>query len=74
MKNRQLLVAALAAVSALLSGCSHVAPYQREQLARPGMDAQGREGGRAQFVAHVHDSREGAMATSEHAGGGCGCN
>jgi hypothetical protein len=74
MNSRHLLIAAIATVVALLAGCSHVAPYQREHLAQPGMDTAGREALRNQFVAHVHDSREGAMATSDHAGGGCGCN
>jgi hypothetical protein len=74
MNSRLLLVAAFATVAALLNGCSHVAPYQREHLARPGMDTGGREALRSQFYAHVHDSREGAMAASGLAGGGCGCN
>lgn len=59
---------------AVLCGCQHVAPYDREYLARPGMDVKQREAQRSQFYAHVYDAREGAMATSEHAGGGCGCN
>jgi hypothetical protein len=74
MTSRPLLVAAIATAIATFAGCTHVAPYQREYLARPGMDTGAREAGRSQFAAHVHDSREGAMATSDHAGGGCGCN
>ncbi len=72
--KRALLGAWLAACIAALSGCTHVAPYQREYLARPGMDVKEREALRSQFYAHVFEAREGAMPTSEHAGGGCGCN
>jgi hypothetical protein len=72
--KRALLVAWLAACAAVFCGCTHVAPYQRENLARHGMDVKEREALRSQFYAHVFESREGAMPTSEHAGGGCGCN
>lgn len=71
---RELLLASFATVAVTLSGCAHVAPYERGELARPGMDVQQREALRGSFYKHVYDSREGAMATSEHAGGGCGCN
>jgi hypothetical protein len=57
-----------------LAGCSHVAPYEREHLAKPGMDPKEREGLRTKFYAHVYEAREGAMPSEEHAGGGCGCN
>jgi hypothetical protein len=67
-------LASLAIVAVNLSGCAHVAPYERGELSRPGMDVQQREALRGSFYKHVYDSREGAMATSEHAGGGCGCN
>jgi hypothetical protein len=73
MKHALALAFVFTAVS-LLAGCQHVAPYEREYLARPGMDTKQREALRAQFYAHVFESREGAMATGEHAGGGCGCN
>ncbi|HEX4354397.1 MAG TPA: DUF4266 domain-containing protein [Polyangiales bacterium] len=59
-----------------LSGCTHVAPYQREYLTRPGMDPTG-EGHAAEFEAHVQSAREGAIGgrnTVESTGGGCGCN
>ena len=74
MTRRFLFAAAFVCSSSLLSACSHVAPYEREQLAKPGLDVHDREAQRAQFYTHVYDAREGAMATSEHAGGGCGCN
>ena len=72
---------ALTAVPAILlaalltaSGCGHVAPYEREQLAKPSMDTSKREAMRNKFYAHVYDAREGAMGSSDNAGGGCGCN
>lgn len=60
---------------ALFGGCAHVAPYEREYLARPGMDT-ARENLPEAFLAHVQDAREGAPGRSERAsaGGGCGCN
>jgi hypothetical protein len=51
----------------------HVAPYEREDLAKPGMDT-AREEGETSFRAHVHDSREGAKGGHGSTGGGCGCN
>ncbi|MFI5305956.1 MAG: DUF4266 domain-containing protein [Polyangiales bacterium] len=68
------LIAWLAAACLGLSACQHVAPYQREALARPGMDVKEREALSSQFYTHVYEAREGAMPSSEHAGGGCGCN
>ena len=55
------------------AGCVHVAPYEREYLARPSMDLE-REGPQETFRGHIYDSREGAMGSSNSAGGGCGCN
>ncbi len=75
-KGRALaLVSAIAfACLAGLAGCAHVAPYEREYLAKPGMDTKEREALRTKFYAHVYEAREGAMPGEEHAGGGCGCN
>ena len=56
------------------AGCGHVAPYEREHLAKPTMDTTKREALRNKFYAHVLDAREGAMGSSDNAGGGCGCN
>jgi hypothetical protein len=56
-----------------LTGCVHVAPYEREDLARPGMDTE-REAAEMGFQAHVQDSREGATGGAGSTGGGCGCN
>jgi hypothetical protein len=66
-------MAAFVAASLLTAGCVHVAPYEREDLARPSMDAE-REAGETAFRAHVHDSREGATGGHGSTGGGCGCN
>ena len=74
---RRLLIA-FAAFSAVLSlalaaGCSHVKPWQREDLARrPMVDDQ--EPGEARFDEHARASREGAEGGTGRAGGGCGCN
>jgi hypothetical protein len=58
------------------AACTHVAPYQREYLTRPGMDPAGEELA-AEFEAHVQSAREGAIGgrgTVGSTGGGCGCN
>ncbi|MEM7607433.1 MAG: DUF4266 domain-containing protein [Myxococcota bacterium] len=55
------------------SACVSVAPYERETLAEPGMEA-GHEDAEMEFRAHVHDSREGATGGHSSTGGGCGCN
>ena len=70
--KRYPLAAMLLAVLAV--GCGHVAPYEREQLAKPSMDTTKREALRNRFYAHVYDAREGAMGSTDNAGGGCGCN
>ena len=58
---------------ALGTGCVHVAPYEREHLAKPSMDF-AREGSEIAFRTHVHESREGAMGGNGASGGGSGCN
>jgi len=75
MIARSLLLAALTCMAAtVVTGCSHVSPYEREHLARPSMDRGERDAMRNRFYAHVYDAREGAMGTTDNAGGGCGCN
>lgn len=64
----------VAVLCALLGACGHVAPYEREYLARPSMDTKRLEKLCENFVAHVQDAREGAPGRGESAGGGCGCN
>ena len=56
-----------------VGACGTVAPYQREDLARPCMDLSG-ETSEIAFRAHVHDSREAATGGHGSTGGGCGCN
>ena len=67
-------IALTAVLAALLNGCGHVAPYEREHLAKPTMDTTKREALRNKFYAHVLDARDGAMGRSDNAGGGCGCH
>jgi uncharacterized protein DUF4266 len=55
------------------SGCTHVKPYEREHLTRPGMDVE-HEALAEEFEAHVHDAREAAPGARGSTGGGCGCN
>lgn len=76
--HRKLFIAlALAGFASLVAGsvgCAHVAPYEREHLSRPCMDRGERDAAKNRFYAHVYDAREGAMGTTDNAGGGCGCN
>lgn len=58
----------------LLVCCQHVAPYEREYLARPAMDVRQREAATAGFQSHIHEAREGGGGSGDTAGGGCGCN
>jgi hypothetical protein len=61
------------AFAVALGGCVSVAPYEREYLASPAMNAELEEG-ESEFQAHVFDSREGATGGHGSTGGGCGCN
>jgi hypothetical protein len=54
-------------------GCSHVKPYEREYMTRPGMDTTSEELAQ-EFESHVQNAREGAPGRGSIAGGGCGCN
>jgi hypothetical protein len=68
MRRRSLvLLAALAA----MSGCAHVAPYERGKLAHPMMSADDLDGPAAEHVQAVHEGATGGGAVG---GGGCGCN
>jgi hypothetical protein len=53
------------------TGCSHVAPYERERLAHPTMVTS--DMARAS-ESHVRSVQEGAIGGDAAAGGGCGCN
>ena len=58
---------------ALLGGCVRVRPWQREHLAKPGLDFAS-ERSETRFKQHVFEAREGARGGNGDAGGGCGCN
>jgi hypothetical protein len=66
MVRGALLLSVLAA-----SGCAHVAPYEREQLAHPSMASS--DPARVS-ESHVRAVQEGAVGGDAAAGGGCGCN
>lgn len=67
---RVLLIVSLALFAI---GCVSVAPYEREYLTGPAMNAELEEG-ESGFQEHVFDAREGAVAGTSSTGGGCGCN
>jgi hypothetical protein len=56
-----------------VSGCSTVAPYERERLARPDMIA-GRDADARAGQDHATAYREGSTGALGSTGGGCGCN
>jgi len=58
------------ALSLLMAGCTHVAPYQRGRLAHPTM-TQATESAAA---GHLHAVQEGAAGGGSVAESGCGCN
>jgi hypothetical protein len=65
--------ALLLCLSASAAACSHVKPYEREYMTRPGMENESEEFGQ-EFEAHVQNAREGAPGRGSVVGGGCGCN
>ena len=73
LRSSSFVVSLVLAAAALATGCSHVKPWQREDLARRTMVAD-QEPGEARFDGHSRTSREGAGGGSGQAGGGCGCN
>jgi hypothetical protein len=74
MLIRSFMLGASLVLMATLSACTHVKPYQREYLTRPGMDTSG-EAQSSEFEAHVQSAREGAIGGhGTSTGGGCGCN
>jgi hypothetical protein len=58
-------------VALAVSGCAHVAPYERGKLAHPMMTAEDLDGPAAAHVAAVHEGSTGGGSLSES---GCGCN
>ena len=73
MKPKAVLVLALAALLAATTGCQHVKPWQRGNLADPIMRADRDPLGTGQDE-HVFFSREAASGGRGVGGGGCGCN
>ena len=59
--------------SLLGAGCATVAPYERERLARPDMEA-GRNPDAKAGAEHATAYREGSSGGLGASGGGCGCN
>jgi hypothetical protein len=64
---------AIAAIGAsfVITGCSHVAPYERGTLAHPTMSPDDMSSG---VDEHVRAVSEGATGGFGGGGGGCGCN
>jgi hypothetical protein len=61
----------LAVVTFLSFGCTHVAAYDRAQLAHPTMTTAELEGPAAGHVRAVHEGAAGGGSVAES---GCGCN
>ncbi len=59
--------------SSLLSGCTHVHPWERGNLADPTMNPD-RDPVGVMFAEHMWFSREAATGGKGVGGGGCGCN
>jgi hypothetical protein len=66
-----LMAAATIAASFVITGCSHVAPYERGILAHPTMSPDDMSTG---VDEHVRAVSEGATGGFGGGGGGCGCN
>ena len=69
--NRVLMAAASLAAAFVITGCSHVAPYERGTLAHPSMSADDMSSGMDE---HVRAVSEGATGGFGGGCGGCGCN
>jgi hypothetical protein len=61
------------ALGLVLGGCSTVAPYQRERLARADMELE-RSPDLGAGQQHATAYREGSSGAEGASGGGCGCN
>jgi hypothetical protein len=65
------MAAAAIVAASLVTGCSHVAPYERGTLAHPTMSPDDMSSG---VDEHVRAVSEGATGGFGGGGGGCGCN
>ncbi len=63
----------LIVLASLLSACSHVKPWEREVLSRPGMQIDPEPLVNA-CDDHIYFSREASKGGRSYGGGGCGCN
>ena len=70
--NKQALTVLLMALGINLSGCTHVEPWQRGNLAKPHM-ALDPNPMQSTLRNHTYSSREAASSGSSASGGGCGC-
>jgi hypothetical protein len=71
MQRSFYVIALLFFASPFSLGCTHVAPYDRAQLAHPTMTTADLDGPAA---GHVHAVHEGAIGGGSVAESGCGCN
>ena len=69
--NRVVLGVGMVSLLASLSGCRHVAPYERAKLAHPTMGTQSPAGVAEEHLYAVHEGATGGGAAAES---GCGCN
>ncbi|MCX5743208.1 MAG: DUF4266 domain-containing protein [Proteobacteria bacterium] len=70
-RHQMLAVGALA--TAMLGGCAHVRPRQREVLARKNMKF-APDTAEDELDLHMREAREGSTGGYGSSGGGCGCN
>ena len=70
--TRMMLMLALMAVGAVLTGCATVQPWQRGRLAKSCMQFSP-DPALTSFAGHWQESREGAAGGLGLQGGGCGC-
>jgi hypothetical protein len=70
----RLLLAGLATVLLVASGCATTKAWEREDLARPVMNLDDPDPERAALYQHFLGTREGAVGGFGGGGGGCGCN
>lgn len=65
------LLASLGVLLLVVSGCRHVAPYERQKLAHPTMTTASPAGVAEEHMYAVHEGAVGGGAAAES---GCGCN
>jgi len=63
----------LSGLLALVAGCTHVQPYEREDLGALQEHEDAQSSG-SEYDAHFWAVREGASGGTGRVGGGCGCN